>query len=72
MTTKKSDFSGQVYPCPECGEHSRNEFYPFCSTRCRSIDLSCWLSGVYRIEGKEGEVPDKEEVEEKTSRDAII
>jgi endogenous inhibitor of DNA gyrase (YacG/DUF329 family) len=27
---------------------------PFCSARCRNIDLGRWLRGVYRVETEEG------------------
>ena len=36
-------------PCPECGKPSNREHYPFCSNRCRDLDLSRWLSGSYAI-----------------------
>lgn len=36
-------------PCPECGKQSAREHYPFCSDRCRNIDLNRWLSGSYAI-----------------------
>lgn len=36
-------------PCPECGKASLREHYPFCSDRCRTLDLSRWLSGSYAI-----------------------
>lgn len=36
-------------PCPECGKPSARETYPFCSQRCKSVDLNRWLSGVYVI-----------------------
>ncbi|GAB1582798.1 MULTISPECIES: DNA gyrase inhibitor YacG [Phyllobacteriaceae] len=36
-------------PCPECGKPSSREDYPFCSRRCRNIDLNRWLSGAYVI-----------------------
>ncbi|MFC4624645.1 DNA gyrase inhibitor YacG [Daeguia caeni] len=39
-------------PCPECGKPSTRESYPFCSHRCKSIDLHRWLSGAYVIPGK--------------------
>jgi uncharacterized protein len=28
---------------------SPNKFYPFCSDRCRMIDLGRWLGGKYQI-----------------------
>ena len=36
-------------PCPECGRPSTRENYPFCSDRCRNLDLSRWLTGAYAI-----------------------
>ncbi len=36
-------------PCPECGKTSNREHYPFCSDRCRTLDLSRWLKGSYAI-----------------------
>jgi uncharacterized protein len=36
-------------PCPECGQPSARDNYPFCSDRCRNIDLSRWLKGSYAI-----------------------
>ena len=39
-------------PCPECGKPSQRDTYPFCSPRCKSIDLNRWLSGSYVIPGK--------------------
>ncbi len=36
-------------PCAECGKPSVREHYPFCSDRCRNLDLSRWLKGSYAI-----------------------
>jgi uncharacterized protein len=41
--------------CPTCrgrlGESAESaQFRPFCSERCRTIDLGKWLDGGYRIE----------------------
>ena len=33
---------------------------PFCSPRCRDVDLNRWLSGRYVIPGKENEGEDEE------------
>ena len=37
--------------CPTCKSLVRasNEDFPFCSDRCRTIDLGKWAIGVYRI-----------------------
>jgi endogenous inhibitor of DNA gyrase (YacG/DUF329 family) len=42
-------------PCPECGKPSARETYPFCSTRCKNVDLNRWLSGSYAIPATEEE-----------------
>ena len=44
-------------PCPECGKPSTRESYPFCSPRCKAVDLNRWLSGAYVIPGDETESP---------------
>ena len=35
--------------CPNCGKTSVLEFRPFCSSRCKDIDLAHWLGGFYAI-----------------------
>lgn len=42
-------------PCPECGKQSSRENYPFCSPRCKDIDLNRWLSGAYAIPVRDDE-----------------
>jgi hypothetical protein len=44
-------------PCPVCGKPAQEATKPFCSPRCRDVDLNRWLSGSYVIPGK----PDAEE-----------
>ncbi|WP_425493425.1 DNA gyrase inhibitor YacG [Hoeflea prorocentri] len=36
-------------PCPECNRPSVRASYPFCSERCRNVDLQRWLTGSYAI-----------------------
>jgi hypothetical protein len=31
------------------GKEGSSPFFPFCSRRCRLVDLSQWLDGQYRI-----------------------
>ena len=40
-----------VLRCPTCRTlvTKEDEFFPFCSDRCRLIDLGKWASGDYRI-----------------------
>lgn len=36
--------------CPECGTHIESRaFFPFCSERCRCLDLSRWIRGDFVI-----------------------
>ncbi|RFC62151.1 DNA gyrase inhibitor YacG [Fulvimarina endophytica] len=37
--------------CPECSRPSAREHFPFCSERCKAVDLNRWLSGSYVIPG---------------------
>jgi hypothetical protein len=39
--------------CPICGKRVDAKFKPFCSARCRQVDLNHWLSESYRIPGAE-------------------
>ncbi len=45
-------------PCPECGRPSARETYPFCSTRCKNVDLNRWLTGAYAIPVRDDEDED--------------
>ncbi len=51
--------------CPHCGNpadyKSENEFRPFCSERCKLIDLGDWAEGRYAIAVQTP--PDPEELE---------
>ncbi|WAJ27223.1 DNA gyrase inhibitor YacG [Antarcticirhabdus aurantiaca] len=43
--------------CPECGRPSERAVYPFCSVRCKDVDLHRWLTGSYVIPGEDAESP---------------
>lgn len=47
--------------CPICGKPAAPAHHPFCSARCRSIDLGRWLRGVYRVETDEGAEDNRDE-----------
>ena len=51
-------------PCPECGKPSTREDFPFCSPRCKAVDLNRWLSGSYVIPGNEEESPSEPPAEQ--------
>jgi endogenous inhibitor of DNA gyrase (YacG/DUF329 family) len=40
--------------CAICGKPVVAEFRPFCSERCRRIDLARWLGEAYRVPTEEG------------------
>jgi endogenous inhibitor of DNA gyrase (YacG/DUF329 family) len=46
----------RIVRCPHCGGPSvygsDNPFRPFCSERCKNIDLGAWASEHYRVEAK--------------------
>jgi len=46
--------------CPVCGKPSEPAFRPFCSARCKQVDLGRWLSGGYAIPGAPSE-PEEDE-----------
>lgn len=53
--------TAKTYKCPQCGKETvweGNPFRPFCSERCKLIDLGSWASGEYRIAG--GKKPEEE------------
>jgi len=43
----------RIVVCPQCGGPSRyetkNAFRPFCSERCRNIDLGAWANEEHRL-----------------------
>ena len=45
----------RVVNCPRCGAAvnwgPQSPFRPFCSERCRKIDLGAWASDSYRVPG---------------------
>ncbi|MDB5502570.1 MAG: hypothetical protein JWR89_2472 [Tardiphaga sp.] len=47
-------------PCPICGKPSVVDARPFCSERCRDVDLNRWLSNSYAIPGKPEDDDDAE------------
>jgi len=50
--------AARVVPCPTCAKpvawSPENRYRPFCSDRCRQIDLGAWASGAYRVPAAAG------------------
>ena len=59
-----SEAKPRLVACPQCGKTTRwstaNPFRPFCSERCKTIDLGAWATESYRIPTPEPE-PDQPE-----------
>jgi len=58
----------RIVACPTCGKpvewKPENRFRPFCSERCRLIDLGAWATESYRVPAEEpkadsADLPDK-------------
>ena len=60
----------KTHPCPTCGkefrygEISESPNFPFCSQRCKMVDLGRWLTGGYSIPG--APAPGEKETEKKS------
>lgn len=53
-----------IVTCPQCGKEmewdTSNRFRPFCSERCKLIDLGKWANEEYRVEQRERDAGDQE------------
>ena len=53
--------------CPRCGAQApfapANHWRPFCSERCKMVDLGAWASESYRVAGPAQGDPEKEPTE---------
>jgi uncharacterized protein len=57
--------SPRTIKCPTCGKVIRweeNPFRPFCSERCRMIDLGAWVDEEYRIPAEEAVKEESEDI----------
>ena len=54
-----------VVKCPTCAKEVRwtpeNRFRPFCSDRCKQIDLGAWATEKYKIGGSQQDTPPDED-----------
>ena len=53
MNASAQPISPKIVPCPTCGGDSvfatNNPYRPFCSERCKQIDLGAWASENFRM-----------------------
>ncbi|MGA6135069.1 DNA gyrase inhibitor YacG [Acinetobacter dispersus] len=57
----------RTFPCPRCGEASTwegNQFRPFCSERCKMIDLGAWASDEYKLPTQDAPQADRKRNED--------
>jgi len=45
--------------CPVCGKPASVADTPFCTDRCRQVDLGRWLTGSYRIPARDDDAEDE-------------
>lgn len=62
--------------CPICGKPVHyepgkrlSEFFPFCSERCRMVDLGKWLTGEYAVSRPLTSAEQVEELERRRSQE---
>ena len=53
MKDKEKNFKCPICKKPALGDRKKNPYFPFCSERCRTIDLGAWLDEKYVIESDE-------------------
>jgi uncharacterized protein len=57
---KRSAKPNRAKPCPICGKPATEASRPFCSERCRDVDLNRWLSNSYAIPAAKDDDEDAE------------
>ena len=69
MAPKKK--SAKLLRCPTCGELVvfNSEDFPFCTDRCRMIDLGRWIDGKYAIPGSAKDQKQQDEGDESSADD---
>lgn len=50
--------------CKKTTTWEENPFRPFCSERCKTVDLAAWASEEYRVEGRQEEEEDEYELDD--------
>ena len=49
MATARRPEPKRQRKCPLCGQPAEEEFRPFCSKRCKQLDLGRWFDESYRV-----------------------
>ncbi len=62
-----------LHRCPVCRRpivffgdeiRKRSKFFPFCSERCKLVDLGAWLDGDYRMPTRPEDASDEQPLED--------
>ncbi|MDR2241123.1 MAG: DNA gyrase inhibitor YacG [Zoogloeaceae bacterium] len=65
MPESPSPAKPRIVNCPACGKpvpwSAESAFRPFCSERCRNIDLGAWAAEEYRVPEQTHPLPDDQE-----------
>lgn len=51
-----------INKCPKCKKRTEwegNKWRPFCSERCKMVDLGAWVTEDYKIPNQDGEYEDE-------------
>ena len=59
-----SDEAPRLAPCPICGKLPVRQFRPFCSSRCKDVDLNRWFKGSYAVPVTENDDEDGDQAED--------
>lgn len=62
LPTKPKSKGPLLVPCPTCRKETpwaNNPYRPFCSERCKLVDLGNWAEGKYQVQGSDS--PSSEE-----------
>lgn len=62
MSTTSPATTPKTYPCPRCkkpASWSDNPYRPFCSERCKMIDLGAWADESYRVASQDDPFSDE-------------
>jgi len=60
MPSEPQDGGPKGKRCPICCKPASPEVLPFCSPRCRDVDLHRWLSDSYVVPGSDKDAEDAE------------
>lgn len=64
MSDARAAPTARQVPCPTCGRPAAfsadNRWRPFCSERCRGVDLGAWAAERYRVAAPPSTVDDED------------